>query len=480
MRNHLISIVLILLAGIFSYSNSLRGEFVFDDITGIVQKTAIHDLKNVTAIWDANHSRFGANLSFAVNYHLGGLNVLGYHIVNIAIHLINGILVYWFVYLLSSRAKRGDPVVSIVVQRDWLLPLFVALLFVSHPIQTQSVAYISQRTTSLSALWYLMSMILWIVFVRAKAGYDALPRRWGVLMAAYFFAVFAFLTKEYTYTLPLAAGLLLFFIQKKRIPPSLRVAAGGFFLIALVMFLIARTTVLNHPVSGIQEAISLPTYSARDSSRWEFMVSEVPVVVTYIRLLIFPVNQNVDHDVAVYRSPTEPVIIGSLVLLVLLAVAAIRLRKKYPLISLGMLFFFVTLAAESSVIPITDLMMEHRLYLPSVGFFLVAVGGIAQLFQKLSVRPVVYCAFMISLIAVCMMMTYRRNGVWQNGVELWHDVVSKSPNKARGHFNFGGALISHGYRSEGLEELVVAQHLDPSYKEAVIAVFTLLQKGQSP
>lgn len=477
MRIHLFSIGLILLVGILSYSNSLRGEFVFDDITGIVNKVAIHDLKNIAAIWDANHSRFGANLSFAVNYHLGGLNVLGYHIVNIAIHLINGILVYWFVWLisnaLSAARKGGTPYISAV-------PLFVALLFVSHPIQTQAVAYISQRTTSLSALWYLMSMILWIVFVRTKAGHDALTRRWGVLIASYLFAVCAFLTKEYTYTLPLTAFLLLFFIQKKRKPTSLRVAAGVFFLVALVTFLIARTTVLKNPVSGIQEAISLPTYSARDSSRWEFMESQAPVVLTYMRLLIIPVNQNVDHDVAVYRSPTSPVVIGSLLLLALIVVAAVRLRHTYPAISLGLLFFFITIAAESSVIPITDLMMEHRLYLPSVGFFLAAVAGIAQLFQKLSVRPALYRVLILMLVAVCIVMTYRRNGVWQNGVELWNDVVSKSPNKARGHFNFGGALISHGYREQGIEELIVAQYLDPSYKEAVIAVFTLMQKGREP
>lgn len=467
MLSHILSILLVLLVGFLSYSNSFQGQFVFDDITGIVQKKAIHDLDNIPAIWEANHSRFLANLSFAINYHLGGLKVEGYHAVNIGIHLLNGVLVYWFVLLLGKAFSLPATI-----------PLFVALLFVSHPIQTQAVAYISQRTTSMAALWYLLSAVLWVSFVRAHRSVSR--RRYGVLVLSYLFAVCAFLTKEYTYTLPLTAGLLLFFIPKKRLPRSSRIAAGVFFIIAAVTFLSVRTTVLNTPAAGVQEAVSLPSYSTNDNSREEFFLSQAPVVVTYMRLLLVPVNQNIDHDVAVYHSLTDPVIIGSLVVLAIVVGVALWLRTKNPFISFGLLFFFITLASESSVIPITDLMMEHRLYLPSVGFFLAAGEGIRWFFRRFSIRPALYTLFLIVLIVGSMALTYRRNIVWGNGLELWNDAVSKSPEKARSHFNFGGALISHGYRAEGIDELIIAQHLDPSYREAMIAIFALLQKGQQP
>lgn len=463
MRKHFFFILTILLLGILPYSRTFRGAFVFDDITGIVQKEAIHDLGDIHAVWDANHSRFLTNLSFAVNYHFGGLRVEGYHIVNSLIHLINGVLVYWFVFLLSERKRHFR-----------LFSLIVALLFVSHPIQTQAVAYISQRTTSLAALWYLLSLNLWLVVLS-----DPLKRK-KYLVLSYLFAVFAFLTKEYTYTLPLTAIMLMFFMLKKQVGVSLRFAAAGLLLCAILTYLFARTTIFQNPSGAAGSILSVPTYAEPGISRWEFFISEMPVVVTYIRLLLVPVGQSADHDVPVYRSVADPVVAASFALLAALCMLAVYVRRYNPVVSLGALFFFLTLSAESTVIPISDLMMEHRLYLPSVGFFLAMAECLRWVFQKMAIRLHLYYAFMMVLILVSMVLTVRRNAVWQNGIDLWSDVVAKSPQKARGHFNLGGALISGGYRAEGIDELIVAQHLDPSYKKAVLAVFALLQHGQQP
>jgi len=149
-RFNLYSLILIAIMGLMCYSNTFNNSFQFDDTVITEEKLT---LAHLDQLWDKNTSRFVTSLTFALNYHFGKLDVQGYHIANIAIHMINGLLVFWFMLLLlhSGSGKKEIPA------NRWL-PTITALIFIAHPIQTQAVTYIVQRLASLAALFYLLTL----------------------------------------------------------------------------------------------------------------------------------------------------------------------------------------------------------------------------------------------------------------------------------------------------------------------------------
>ncbi|MCP4692953.1 MAG: hypothetical protein GY859_33235, partial [Desulfobacterales bacterium] len=180
---HRIAVLIIVVLGVLIYANTLNNPFVFDDDPTIVKNQALHltslDLESLSGALSArrNFTRPLSTLSFALNYYFHGLSVTGYHVVNIVIHLINGVLVYGIALLIfgqllgasardasatpdpSSDAGRAPPVPTP------LLALFAALIFTAHPLQTQAVAYIAQRYASMAALFYMGALLL---FMKAR------------------------------------------------------------------------------------------------------------------------------------------------------------------------------------------------------------------------------------------------------------------------------------------------------------------------
>ncbi|MGZ6224600.1 MAG: tetratricopeptide repeat protein, partial [Syntrophales bacterium] len=155
----LISVILICLMGIIAYSNSFNCSFHFDDIPTIEKNIAIRNLSNVKAWWGFCPSRPIGYLSFALNYHFHRLDVWGYHLVNLAIHIANALLVWWLVMLtMATPLMRAQP----ISRHKGAMALFAALLFVSHPLATKSVTYIVQRLASLATLFYLLSLALYV------------------------------------------------------------------------------------------------------------------------------------------------------------------------------------------------------------------------------------------------------------------------------------------------------------------------------
>ena len=151
----LLALATIVILGILIYSNSFSGSFHFDDRINIVENTIIQDIWNTKTLWDFSQTRFVSYWSFALNYHFGGLNVWGYHLVNLIIHLANSCIVYWFTLLIFLTPALKE---NAIARDKKIIAFAAALLFVSHPLATQSVAYIVQRMASLVALFYLLSI----------------------------------------------------------------------------------------------------------------------------------------------------------------------------------------------------------------------------------------------------------------------------------------------------------------------------------
>lgn len=467
----LFHLLLVSLIGLFAYSNTFNAPFVFDDRPNIIDNPVVKDLsffldtskaKNLPDYYIPLKSRYVGYLSFALNYKFHGLDVTGYHVVNLLIHLFNAMLVY-FLVILSFKTPLFN---SVDRDSSYLLALFSSLLFVCHPVQTQAVTYIVQRFTSLASLFYLLSVV---TFVRWRLSSIDAPRLFSSALIFYVIslisAILAMKTKEISFTLPLVIVLYEFLFFKERLIKRIL-----FLFPFLLTMLIIPLTLLSH--MSLNEATRLQS----DLPRHVYLFTQFRVIVTYLRLLFFPINQNLDYDYPVYSSFSNPNVFVSfffLLSLFILAIYLIHKSKKSPqLISLrlagfGILWFFITLSVESSIIPIEDVIFEHRVYLPSIGVFVV----VGTLLVKLMTNVRTYIKALLSIILVIIFLflaclTVNRNSVWSDELALWHDVIKKSPRKVRAIINLGNIYARRGDFNRGIEFFNRAIGINPEYPPA--------------
>jgi tetratricopeptide (TPR) repeat protein len=346
-------------------------------------------------------------------------------------------------------------------------------LFVSHPIQTQAVAYVVQRITSLATLFYLAAVLLYLSSRLAPAGGR---RRWRYALSL-LSALLAMRTKEIAFTLPFAL-LLVEWAFFGRPAPRQWLGLAPFGAVALVIPLSLLR--LDQPVGQVLSDASTVTRVQDSGSRLDYLRTEVAVLSTYLRLLVWPAGQNVDHDYPVLRSFLSPrVAWGLLVHASLLAIALLAWRRSSPrasrpvdpawrLVSVGVLLFFLAHGVESSLIPIVDVIFEHRVYLPSVGFFVAVAAAGTLLLRRW--KPDRFAPWVVGGTAVVALLlagaTLARNRVWRSDLALWTDAVGKSPGKARPWFNLGTALAELGRDQEAVEPMRRAVQLDPAWSKA--------------
>lgn len=451
--------ILLLLAFLATliYSNTFSVPFYFDDKYNIVGNAWIKDPSNLL---DFSGTRYVGFLTFALNYHFGRLHIFGYHLINLLIHILNGFLVCRLVLLLF-RAVHGSPSTaddnsqlmtrnSQLASAPWIA-LATALLFITHPIQTQAVTYIVQRFASLVTLFYLLTVVCYLKWRLAAPDTRG---RYLWYTGAFLSTILAMKTKENGFTLPLMLLLVefVFFrpLNKKRwlalIP----------FLLTLPIIPLSRGAALG---DGEAEGFA---YDTTEISRFDYLFTQFRVIVTYFRLLVLPINQNLDYDYPVFRSFFIPSVFASFLFLSFLLGLAVYLlwKTKSRLIAFGILWFFLTLSVESSIIPIKDVIFEHRLYLPSIGIFLIL--SVLILGRKPGRSLVWRVVGLGAIILASSVITYQRNLVWQDEVTFWQDVVSKAPKKTRPHGNLGDAYEERGRYEAAIQEYLLVLKLEPN------------------
>jgi len=194
-------------------------------------------------------------------------------------------------------------------------------------------------------------------------------------------------------------------------------------------------------------------------SSFHYLLTQFNVIITYIRLLVIPLNQNIDYDYHIAKSLTEPSVLISLALLVFILAAAVKLFPKYRMASFGIFFFFLTLLPESSIVPIADVIFEHRLYLPVAGYAVFLASIVYYLFGWKNMKALGIA--MSIMIVFYSALAYNRNFAWKDDLSLWSDAVRKSPDKARPYNNRGYAYLKKGEADLALRDLDKAISLDP-------------------
>ncbi|WP_088536615.1 tetratricopeptide repeat protein [Geobacter sp. DSM 9736] len=351
-----------------------------------------------------------------------------------------------------------------------LIALSASLLFVAHPVQTEAVAYITQRLTSMATMLYLLSLVLWAKWglLQDAARQTAVPR-WVYAAVSFSVASAAMLTKEISVTLPLAG--LLYSALFLSVPWRVRLLRLLPLLLGVLIPVVGWH--LSGPSADSVEEMLDQARGGTAVSRWEYLVTQPRVLVTYLRLLVFPVAQNLDYDYPLYHSPLALPVFCSLVFLLSLVFLALwlvrrakagRIDSAFLFIPFGIGWFFLTLLVESTVIPLDDVIAEHRLYLPSAGAAMAVAVSAGLLVARVGAKVVV--AGSIAAVLLLGTATWRRNEVWQSPLALWSDAAAKSPAKARPRYNLGTVLTGLGRYDEAIGEFREALKRKPEYPEA--------------
>lgn len=444
-------IALVVFLGLLIYSNSFDCAFQFDDKHNITDNPAIRSLSSFKDMWDLNHSRFVSFYTFALNYHFNQLNVWGYHFINLLIHLINSCLVYG---LVLSMFRTPVLEKSTSARQSNAIALATALLFVSHPLATGAVTYIVQRMASLVALFYFSSVGCYF-----KGRLSAGTKRYLYYAGAIISTVLAVLTKENAYTIPFAIVLIeLFFFNTEKIKIVFTDRRVLLPLLGLAVFLTFTIVTFSFKVL---KPIAPSVYNLQEITPGNYFFTQLSVLVKYLQLLILPINQNVDYDFPISQSLFEwkPLLSG--IFLLGLLTLGVLLYNRNRLISFGIFWFFLTIALESSFIPISDVIFEHRTYIPSFGYCIVFS---VIMYSYVRNRSKTIANFLVVFFVLTnSVLAHQRNNVWKNEISLWSDVVSKSPDKARGYMNRGYAYGNAQQWKNAIADFSKVNEINPDY-----------------
>lgn len=479
------------------YSNTWHVPFVLDDIHSIVQNEARHTIKWSLPAWLG--TRAVAYFTLDLNYSWGGLAVEGYHAVNIMIHILTSLLVAVFIYLAGRRTYR--PMVwrygIVTIDNHWLLAFAGGLVFLTHPIQTQSVNYIVQRMVLLTTLFYIGALTAYWLYRTSRNRRAAI----GWAAVSLISSVIAMHTKEIAVTLPAAIVLMeyIFFSRTWRklfrrwwllLPWLITVLIIPAYLLEVRSIFIRDAEVPPYAYGeNILDKISLArignvSAETPDITRETYFVTEWSVIARYLRLIVWPVGLNIDHDIPWQDSWFNIKSLSALSVIFGLAGAGVWLKRRGKVLgAAGIALFFIALSVESSIIPIKDNIFEHRLYLPMIGAVLIAAEGLAWCIARINrpggqadegMRRLGLAMILMLIIFSC--LTYARNGVWASALTLWSDAAEKSPKKARPLNNLGLAFEEKGRMEEA--EKVYRQALlnNPDNVEVLVNLGALLGK----
>ena len=418
-----IPLLVLALVGIGIYANSLAGPFVFDDYDAIVNNG---DIRQLWPLWRAPeaserpsiNSRPLVRLSLALNYAVGGLETAGYHVVNIALHI--GCALALYALLARSSAKSG-------------LAFCGTLLWLAHPLNTQVVNYITQRSESLMALCYLGTL-----YCAARRG-----ARWTV--GAVVCCGLGMASKEVMVTAPVAVWLYDRAWGAGSLAAALRTRPGLYAgLVACWGILAALMASAPHGASvGFGQGVE----------PWQYLLNQCQVVVGYLGKFAWPDPLLLDYGrpQVLAASAVWP----QAVLLLLLLGGSVWLAWRRPQLGFCALFFFLVLAPTSSVVPVVnEVGADRRVYLPLCG--LCALVALADRWRKW----VLAAAGVLAIIAI------GRNEVYRDPIALWRADVAALPGNYRAQNNLGLALIGAGQMREAVPHFQRALEIEPGFAEA--------------
>ncbi len=421
-----------LVAVLLVYGPALNGPFVFDD--QYLPFFSPHYAEQPLLIATQGVRPF-LMFSFWLNNRVAGTEPYTYHFWNVLLHLVNSILVFFITRRILAWAGTQGP------RREWMAA-FAGGLFLLHPAQTESVAYVASRSEDLSALFFYAAFA---VFVYRKSPVISWLTA-AVVIVLYGAAVS---TKEHTITLPALLLLTDYFWNpgfslrgirrnwRLYVPLAVAAVAG----VALVVRLVGSAPTAGFHVAGLP---------------WQdYFYTQWRALWVYFRLFLLPLGQNADYDYPISRSVFDHGAILGLAGLLILVACTVYFRKRYPLAAYGFLAALLLFAPTSSIVPIQDAVAERRLYLPMIGLVLVAV----EFLRRWKAKPVITASVLAGVLALSALLCHQRAQVWASDAALWQDSIAQSPQNFRAHFHLGVAYYQQGRCDAALSQFEAAAGL---------------------
>jgi len=443
---------LLVITGGLVYSNTTGVPFYFDDIKNIEKSFAYAPERLSFDILDFNRlttllsDRPVSYMSLALNYSLSGWDVTFYHIFNTAVHIFAGISLYFLLLTTLTLSSFTQDIKNPVA-----VSFFSSLIWLVHPIQTQSVTYVVQRMNSMAALFFVLSLLL---YARGRLASGMWKKR-GLFAGSLLSGILALGSKEIAATLPFFVMLYEWFFFQNLSTAWIKKRLA--FILGACIFFLLIVRIYTGP-NILKEVLAI--YAVRDFTLMERVYTEFRVVIFYISLLLYPNPSRLSllHEFELSHSLFNPATTFlSAAIIACAVVAAIVLARKQRFLSFSILWFLGNLIIESSVIGL-EIIFEHRTYLPSMFFFALLVVAVYKLFNA---DRVVSIIFGILLILLCF-WTLERNRVWKDPVAFWKDNVRKAPTSYRAYNNLGRHFIMSGNYNAAISQLKLAVRLAPS------------------
>lgn len=443
-----------------AYTATLRAGFVFDDLDVITGNQAFLEGQGIAQYAEKYRFRQETMRSYKRDLRLSGGATPDpriFHAAGVLTHLGVAWLLYWLFFLLGGRMGYS-------FEERATFSSLAAGLFALHPVQTEAVAYVSGRSDVLATLYLLVALVLFLVPTRFRPegapraapgsvppeeGVPSLPAArywlltlacWGLCLAVF---IKALLCKEIAAVLPALAVLVLWLAPGKGSPWNPRVV----YMLALLFTGVAALLALRVAAfSTPNPDLDRPLLATLCTNLW--------ALVRYVLIFLFPFGQSADHEFDLLAGPLDGRVLAGILLLGLAWAGVRGALRRAPEMALGIAWFLVSLTPTTSVVPIADLFVERRLYLPSVGLcvLLSAVVVHAARRARREGKPQ-WLGWGRKALAVgaagLIGLTVLRTHVWANELTLWSDAFTKAPEKTRVVFNLGTALLKSDHPYEG-------------------------------
>lgn len=445
--------------GWWLYAPTLESEFHFDDYVYILESSEITDLKyclNSLADNIFRPDRMLVTLTFGLNYLIHDYSLPGYHIVNILLHLLNSCLVFLLAYLLLETTAGASSFSRRENKSKLLYAVIGATLFLLHPVAVNSVTYISQRHGLLATFFYISGIVLFVKF-RQIRGIKAFLLFAGCLMC-YWAGIHS---KPMALTLPitLVAYELVFLTNKKQLWRkifSILLPLSAVFLVILVGYAyFSGLFSAGADIAGFRSSLLW--------SPWQHMMTESFVFLHYWKILFLPLPQwlSGDHYFQVVEAVDLKIIVSWLAHIAIMVLALWCYSKNLLLVTFGIALFYISLVPPYFALPILDVKVDYKTYLPSVGAALIVVQLVHSLSKKTGSWPVVVVSLLVCLLLGNLAID--RNRVFMTEESFWTEVIEKYPNEARPYNNRG--LTFHRQRkfSEAIADFQKAIEIQPNY-----------------
>lgn len=461
---HFVYISIIIVLGIIVYSNSFRNEFVYDD--GALVNDYVKDWHNFFKLFtkdvfcseetisNSNFSQEIAfyyyrplqSISYMIDYYLWKLNPTGYHITNLLWHLLTVVLIYFLVNLILRNSVN-------LKNYTEKIALIAGLLFVIHPIHTEAVTYISGRTDLMASSFILLAFIMFIKYTQSS-----LKRRKYYIYSIISF-ILALLSKETAVMFPF---ILLLYDYSVGTTETIKLREKIIyhyspFVIIVLIYAWLRLYVLNFgpwPASGINFYIKLLT--------------AFKSFILYIKLLLLPFDLHMDRSISMATSLVNFTVLGSIALLILMVIAVKKAGRNYKIVLFSALWFLIFFLPTSNLLAyLPRSMLEHWIYFPSIGFFIILATGIVKLLEMpviVNSKNIVIPVF-TAVISIYAMLTIRQNTVWENPITLYQNMLKYHPDNIAARGNLGNAYASIGMLDEAIREYNIALKVNPGLAE---------------